>query len=124
MRRIGYTRIISLDSFKKPNFQLVAEILDWLAQRFDHKADIPEDLNTSRNRVEFMNKVCELLTTKARIQISPYNLYMADYHAVPELMKIASLLYSVYLNDDSNESYSSKFSESQTTTARVLCTYF
>jgi len=75
---------------------LVAEILDWLAARFDPNAEIPGVLETPRHRVNFMNKVCELFTTKARIKISPINLYNADFHAIPELIKIASLLYSVY----------------------------
>ena len=108
MRRIGYNRIISLDSFKKPNFELVAEILDWLASRFDPHAEIPDTLETERHRVSFMRAVCGLFTTKARIKISPINLYYADYHAVPELLKIATLLYTVYTTDGSENEYSCK----------------
>ena len=96
MRTIGYSRIISLDSFKKPNFELVAEMLDWLASRFDPNAEIPSELESDKDRVNFMKAVCGLFTTKARIKISPFNLYRADCHAVPELIKIASLLHSVY----------------------------
>lgn len=108
MRRIGYNRIISLDSFKKPNFELVAEMLDWLASRFDPNADIPHVLETERHRVAFMKAVCGLFVTKARIKLSPINLYYADFHAVPELIKIASLLYSVYTTSDDNTQYTSK----------------
>ena len=94
---------------------LVAEILDWLAARFDPNAEIPANLETPRHRVNFMNKVCELFTTKARIQISPINLYYSDYHAVPELIKIASLLYSVYMSEEVDQEYSStlKFTPNQ-----------
>ncbi len=35
MRALGYNRLISLENFRKPNFELVADILFWLAQRFD-----------------------------------------------------------------------------------------
>lgn len=99
MRTQGYPRIISLESFKKPNFELVAEILDWLAFRFDPNAEVPENISDSDNRVKFMQSVTSLFVTKARIKVSPVNLYYADYHAVPELIKIASLLYNVYTTD-------------------------
>ena len=109
MRTIGYSRIISLDSFKKPNFELVAEMLDWLASRFDPNAEIPSELETDKHRVNFMKAVCGLFTTKARIKISPFNLYRADCHAVPELIKIASLLHSVYTTQGTDAQYSSNF---------------
>jgi clusterin-associated protein 1 len=107
MRTIGYNRIISLDSFKKPNFELLAEILDWLASRFDPNAEIPSELETDKDRVNFMKAVCGLFTTKARIKISPINLYYADFHAVPELIKIASLLHNVYTTQGTDAQYSS-----------------
>lgn len=99
MRTLGYTRIISLDSFKKPNFELVAEILDWLVLRFDPNAEIPENIETPDQRVKFMLAVTQLFVTKARIKVSPVKLYYADWHALPELIKIASLLYNVYTTD-------------------------
>ena len=107
MRKLGYTRIISLESFKKPNFELVADILDWLASRIDPNTEIPASLETERDRVTFMKTVCALLTTKARIKISPMNLYYADFHAVPELIKIASMLYNVYTTDNVDLFYTS-----------------
>jgi hypothetical protein len=33
MRALGYPRVISLDNFRAPNFELVAECLSWLMQR-------------------------------------------------------------------------------------------
>ena len=32
MRALGYTRIISMENFRYPNFPLVAEILKWLVK--------------------------------------------------------------------------------------------
>ena len=46
-----------------------------------------------------MLSVTSLFVTKARIKVSPVKLYYADFHAVPELIKIASLLYNVYATD-------------------------
>ena len=106
MRKLGYPRVVSLDSFKKPNFQLVAEILDFLAMRIDPSAEIPLNIDTSNDRVKFMKAVCGLITSKARIKISPLNLYYSDYHAVPELIRIANMLYGVYTSQNSNSEYS------------------
>jgi len=34
MRGLGYTRLISLENFRTPNFPLVAEVLAWLVKRY------------------------------------------------------------------------------------------
>jgi clusterin-associated protein 1 len=34
MRALGYPRLISMENFRKPNFELVADILYWLALRY------------------------------------------------------------------------------------------
>lgn len=54
MRSLGYNRIISIENFRKPNFKLVAEILYWFINRFDPKADIPDDVSDDKDRVEFI----------------------------------------------------------------------
>lgn len=35
LRSLNYPRLISLENFVKPNFELVADILYWLAQKYD-----------------------------------------------------------------------------------------
>jgi len=34
MRGLGYTRLISMENFRTPNFPLVAEVLAWLVKRY------------------------------------------------------------------------------------------
>jgi len=34
MKSLGYPRIISMDNFRTPNFELVADILFWLLKRW------------------------------------------------------------------------------------------
>ena len=34
MKTLGYPRLISMDNFRTPNFELVADILYWLVKRF------------------------------------------------------------------------------------------
>lgn len=57
MRGLGYTRMISLENFRKPNFELVADILYWLVLRFEPNADIPDNIEDEKNRVEFIRSV-------------------------------------------------------------------
>jgi hypothetical protein len=33
MRALGYSRLISMENFRSPNFSLVAEVLIWLVKR-------------------------------------------------------------------------------------------
>jgi clusterin-associated protein 1 len=33
MKTLGYHRLISMDNFRTPNFELVADILYWLVKR-------------------------------------------------------------------------------------------
>lgn len=65
MRTLGYPNLISMESFRNPNFPLVAEIVVWLAKRLDSDTDIPSDCNTEEERVvlirtaaQFMVKYC------------------------------------------------------------------
>jgi len=52
MRSLGYPRIISVENFRNPNFELVADCLDWLVQRFDESADIDDDISTEERTGE------------------------------------------------------------------------
>ena len=48
MRALGYPRLISLENFRKPNFQLVGEILNWLVKRFEPDSDLPTEIGTEQ----------------------------------------------------------------------------
>lgn len=93
LRALNYTRIVSLENFAKPNFELIADILYWLAQKYDPQSDISDDINEEKDRVEFMRTIVNLFAVKARIKLNPKKLYQADTEAVTEILKIASLLY-------------------------------
>lgn len=95
LRSLNYHRIISLENFTKPNFELVADILYWLAQRYDPQVDISDNINEESDRVEFMRSIVTLFATKARIKLNPKRLYQADSEAVPEILKITTMLYKV-----------------------------
>jgi clusterin-associated protein 1 len=75
----------------------VADILYWLAQKYDPQSDISDDINEEKDRVEFMRSIVNLFAVKARIKLNPKKLYQADAEAVSEILKIASVLYKVPL---------------------------
>ena len=93
MRNLGFQRRISIENFRHPNFELVAEILYWLVERYDPSAEISDNIEEEENRVEFIKSVSMLFATKARIKLNPRRLYEAGANSVKEMLKIANMLY-------------------------------
>jgi len=93
MRSLGYPRLISMENFRSPNFELVADCLYWLLQRYDPGTDISDDISTETDRVIFLKSVAQVMLTKSRIKLNIKRLYAADGLAVKELLKMATLLY-------------------------------
>lgn len=108
MRALGYHRNISMENFRDPNFELVADILYWFACRYDPKADISDDIEDEKDRVLFIRSVCQLFASKARIILNPKKLYEAQGFAVKEMLKIATMMYKAmqsteqYDDDETN----------------------
>lgn len=92
MRALGYSRNISMENFRDPNFELVADILYWFAMRYDPKADISDDIEDMKDRVVFIKQICQMFATKARIILNPKKLYEAQGQAVKEMLKIATMM--------------------------------
>jgi len=93
MRSLGYPRIISMENFRIPNFKLVAEITYWLIKRFDPKAEIPDDIEEERDRVEFIRAACHFFNQNLKIKLNIKKLYSSDGYCIQELLKIAEILY-------------------------------
>ena len=92
MRALGYHRNISMENFRDPNFELVADILYWFALRYDPKIDLSDDIEDEKDRVAFIRQVCQMFAQKARTTLNPKKLYEATGYAVKELLKIASMM--------------------------------
>ena len=45
MRALGYPRIVSIENFRRPNFELVADMLYWLAQKYDPNVEISDNID-------------------------------------------------------------------------------
>eukprot|EP01084_Bolivina_argentea_P156732 273141_1 len=92
MKSLGYGRLISLDNFRRPNFELVADILYFFCDRIDSSIDLTDDIATKLKRVEFIKNCANILASKTQIKLKLKNLYKADGYAVKELLKIANFL--------------------------------
>ena len=92
MRSLGYPNVISMEAFRTPNFELVAELLYWLVKRYDPDAMISDEIGTETERVRFLKAVGTLMHGKARVKLSLRRLYASDGLAVKEMLKIASIL--------------------------------
>ncbi|XP_069697495.1 clusterin-associated protein 1 homolog [Periplaneta americana] len=94
MRALGYTRLISMENFRNPNFPLVAEILLWLVKRFDPDADIATEYDNEQDRVILVRSAAQFMASKANIKLNTKRIYQADGYAVRELLKATSVLYN------------------------------
>ena len=75
MATLGYPRLISIENFKVPHFELVADALEWLCHRYDKNMEILSDIRTEQDRVAFLKSVAEQLLVKARVKLNLKNLY-------------------------------------------------
>ncbi|XP_059478392.1 clusterin-associated protein 1 [Neocloeon triangulifer] len=101
MRTLGYPRFISIESFRQPNFPLVADILVWLLSKFD--VQIPSAYETEQQRIFLIRTSAETLATKIQIKVNTKRLYQADNYAVKELLKVVTVLYNALDSDKSDE---------------------
>jgi len=103
IRALGYPRLVSMESFREPNFKQVAEILNWLVERYDTDAGIPTDVDTEQDRVYFIKAVAQFMATTASVRLNTKKLYRADGNAVKELLKVTTMLYSAMLTGQGGE---------------------
>eukprot|EP00201_Polytomella_parva_P019308 CAMPEP_0175059800 /NCGR_PEP_ID=MMETSP0052_2-20121109/12633_1 /TAXON_ID=51329 ORGANISM="Polytomella parva, Strain SAG 63-3" /NCGR_SAMPLE_ID=MMETSP0052_2 /ASSEMBLY_ACC=CAM_ASM_000194 /LENGTH=349 /DNA_ID=CAMNT_0016325389 /DNA_START=50 /DNA_END=1095 /DNA_ORIENTATION=- len=108
MKALGYPRLISMENFRTPNFELVADCLYWLVHRYNPGIEIPDEISTESDRVKFLQSVAQIMLTKARMKLNIKKLYAADGNAVKELLKVAILLHKATtkaneVEDDASE---------------------
>lgn len=93
MRALGYPRLISMENFRNPNFELVADILHWMIRLYDPESMLSEQIEFEDERVKFLTDAASLLAAKARLKLNTKKLYASDGKAVQEMLKLATLLY-------------------------------
>lgn len=61
LRALGYPTLVSMESFRSPNFPLVADLLAWLVKRFDPDVDIPKEIETEDERVLLIRNAAQFM---------------------------------------------------------------
>mmetsp|Transcript_23699 Transcript_23699/g.40330 ORF Transcript_23699/g.40330 Transcript_23699/m.40330 type:complete len:180 (-) Transcript_23699:1070-1609(-) len=92
MRSLGYPRLISVENFRKPNFELIADILYWMVKLYDPETTLSDRVEFENERVEFLTEIAALMAAKARLKLNTKKLYASDGRAVQELLKLATIL--------------------------------
>jgi len=92
MKALRYPNAISIENFDGPNFELVADILYWMTQRYDPNASIHDCIDSESDRVQFVKGVVTVFFEKGNIRLNAKKLYAADENVVEELLKITKVL--------------------------------
>jgi clusterin-associated protein 1 len=92
MRILRYPVKISMESFHEPNFELVADILYWMMQRYDPSIQVHNSIDSESDRIQFISGIVMDFYDKSHCRLDARRLYLSDGHAVKELHKVASLL--------------------------------
>ena len=61
LRKIGYTRLVSFESFRQPNFNLVEDILRWFVTQLEPENEFLFETATEQQRVIFIRAFVELM---------------------------------------------------------------
>ncbi len=97
MRVLQYPRVISVQSFQQPNFELVADLLYWMVHRYNPETSIHNSISTEKDRVTFITGVVKSVYQIANLKLNARKIYLADGHAVKELLKLATCLSKTVL---------------------------
>jgi len=96
MRAIGYPRVISMENFQNPNFELVADILYWMVSRYDPNVNVHGTIETQDDRIKFLSGITRHLAADGII-LNSKSLYAANGYAVKELLKFANVLHEALI---------------------------
>lgn len=92
LRLLGFSRLVSLENFSSPNFQLVSEILTWTMMTVDSDYDLPTNIDSEQDRVIMVRLAAIFFYQKLGVRLNTVKLYGADKLAVQELLKITKSL--------------------------------
>jgi len=92
MKNLSYPRLISVENFRSPNFELVADVLYWMIRRINPTATVHEGIESEGDRINFLNDVSHVIFEETNISVDSKKLYISDGYAVKELLKVAIFL--------------------------------
>lgn len=109
LRVLGYPKLLSFESFRRPNFRLIADILFWLCDKIEPSHEISANINGESERVAFVKSTLTLLISHTRINIDPVAIYYSDHRAIPELFRIVEVFHKGAQSNELEEQLISDF---------------
>lgn len=85
------------------SFQIVGDILQWLAGRLEPGTVLTGGTGTESDRVLLIRSAAEFFVTKAGIKLNPRRLYASSINTAPELLKITTLLMNAPTEVDAED---------------------
>lgn len=92
LRHLNYPKPIKSDSFKAPNFELVADVLCYLVLLVDSTIPIHDSIGSVEDRIQFVNGITAELFVRLHLSLDGRRLYSANGYAVQELFKLAQYI--------------------------------
>lgn len=86
----GFPQPVSIDSFRRPNFNLMASILHYLIGAIAPEAGLALDIGTPEDRLYFVTTAASIIQNKAHVRLNTKRLYEADTSAARELRKVCA----------------------------------
>ncbi|GFH59082.1 hypothetical protein CTEN210_15558 [Chaetoceros tenuissimus] len=92
LNKLYYPTEITTETFKHPNFDELAEVLYWFAQRLNPSTTIHTRIDSESDRVEFIKSIVIFFFEVADLRLDTRKLYYADKKCVSELIKVGNFL--------------------------------
>ena len=61
LRELGYPNMVSMESFRNPNFNLASDILYWLVKSYEPGFEFNMQLGSEEERIQFIKSTVTLL---------------------------------------------------------------
>jgi len=89
MAELGFGTPLSVDSFRRPSFHLMANCLHFLVNSIAPEAGLALEISSPEDRAYFVTTAVSLALSKAHVRLNPRRLYQSDALAARELRKLA-----------------------------------
>lgn len=108
LKQLDYPQNFSISSLYTPygsaaSFEIVAEILQWLAGRLEPGTVLSGGINTESDRVMLIRSAAEFFVTKTGIKLNPRRLYASSASTATEILKITGLLMNAPTEIDGDD---------------------
>uniref|UniRef100_T1GH81 Clusterin-associated protein 1 n=1 Tax=Megaselia scalaris TaxID=36166 RepID=T1GH81_MEGSC len=97
-------KVFIYSSWKFKCFIIIADILQWLAERLEPGTILPGGVESEEDRVILIRSATEFFVTKCGIKLNPKKLYAASSATSKELQKVTNLLLTTPPDMDEKDS--------------------